>query len=278
MDKVTLKDLLEAGSHFGHQARRWNPSMKRYIYAERDGVHIFDLVKTKDGLEKACEFVKGLAGEGKTILFLGTKRQAADQIRSAGERTGMPYVNIRWMGGLLTNFDQVGKSIRKLATLKDQREKGELKKYTKREQLLIDREIGRLEKFFGGVASLTRLPDALFVVDTHREEVAVREANRMGVPVVGMVDTNGDPTLVEYVIPINDDAVKSIELVVEAIADAIASSKIQEVSGTHEPGPSATVSAKVKAVRSKSKTDKSKTKKADPPTLAASEGQGKNES
>lgn len=225
MSGVSLKALLEAGSHFGHQARRWNPAMKPYIFAERDGVHIFDLVKTREGLEKACAFAGQVAGDGGKVLFIGTKRQAADAVKLAAQRTGMPYVNVRWMGGLLTNFDQVGKSIRKLATLKDQREKGEFKKYTKREQLLIDRQIGKLEKFFGGVAGLNKLPEALFVVDTHREEVAVREAQRVGVPVVGMVDTNGDPGLVDYVIPINDDAVKSIELVVTAMGDAIASPK-----------------------------------------------------
>ena len=261
MSSVTLKQLLEAGSHFGHQARRWNPAMRPYIYAERDGIHIFDLVKTKEGLEKACEYVKNTVGEEKTVLLLGTKRQAADQIKLAADKTGMPYVNVRWMGGLFTNFDQVGKSIRKLASLKDQREKGELKKYTKREQLLIDRQIGKLEKFFGGVAGLTKIPDALFVVDTHREEVAVKEANRMKVPVVGMVDTNGEPSLVDYVIPVNDDAVKSIELVVGAIADAIASSKIQDTSNKHEPSTNDQAPKKPKTAKTKSKTVKSKKSK-----------------
>jgi len=228
MTNVTLQQLLEAGSHFGHQARRWSPAMKRYIYAQRDGVHIFDLVKTKDGLDKACEFLRETVAGGGKVLLLGTKRQAADLIKEVGQRTGMPFVNVRWMGGLFTNFDQVGRSIRKLADLKGQKERGELKKYTKREQLLIDREIGKLEKFFGGVSMMDKLPTAIFVVDTHREEVAVREANRMGVPVVGMVDTNGDPDMVDYVIPVNDDAVKSIELVIAAVEEALSGKRTED--------------------------------------------------
>ena len=229
MSDVTLKDLLEAGCHFGHQARRWNPIMAKYIYGERDGVHVFDLVKTKAGLEAAAEFVAKVSKEGGTVLFVGTKRQAADMVQEEAVGAGMPYVSVRWMGGLLTNFGQISKSIQKLADLKAKREAGEFKKYTKKEQLLIDREIARLEKFFGGVAGLTKQPEALFVVDTHREEVAVREAMRMGVKVVGIVDSNADPRLVDYVIPANDDAVKSIELIVKAVAEAIREAKESEV-------------------------------------------------
>ena len=216
MSEVTLKDLLEAGCHFGHQSRRWNPAMKKYIFGERGGVHIFDLVKTKEGLEAAIEFAKG-----KTILWVGTKRQAQEIVKAAAVKLGMPYMVQRWLGGILTNFGQMQKRVYKLKDLKAKRESGELKKYTKREQLLIDREIAQLEKFLGGVADMDKLPDALFVVDTHKEEVAVREANRMGVPVIGMVDTNGDPARIDYIIPVNDDAVKSIELVVNAVASAI---------------------------------------------------------
>jgi len=195
--------------------------MKKYIFGERDGVHIFDLVKTKEGLEVAVEFVKKLTKEKKLILFVGTKRQAQEVVKREAARVGMPYVVQRWLGGMLTNFAQMQKRVHKLKDLKAKRESGELKKYTKREQLLIDREIARLEKFLGGVADMDKLPDALFVVDTHKEEVAVREANKMGIPVVGMVDTNGDPARVDYIIPVNDDAVKSIELVVKAVAGAI---------------------------------------------------------
>lgn len=218
---ISLQQLLEAGCHFGHQARRWNPVMKKYIFGERDGVHIFDLVKTKEGLEAAIEFVKRLTKEKKVILFVGTKRQAQEAVKREAMRVGMPYVAQRWLGGMLTNFSQMQKRVHKLKDLKAKRESGELKKYTKREQLLIDREIARLEKFLGGVADMDKLPDAVFVVDTHQEEVAVREANRMKIPVVGMVDTNGDPDRVDYIIPVNDDAVKSIELIVSTVAKAI---------------------------------------------------------
>lgn len=221
MQDITLEDLLEAGCYFGHQARRWNPAMKKYIYGVRDGVHIFDLVQTKAGLDAAREFVKKLSEEGKVILFVGTKRQAQAIVKQAAIKTNMPYLLQRWVGGLLTNFDQIHRRVLKLKDLKAKREAGELKKYTKREQLLIDREITQLEKFFGGVAEMDKLPDALFVIDTHQEDVAVREAVRMGIPVIGMVDTNGRPEKVDYVIPVNDDAVKSIELIVNGIAEAI---------------------------------------------------------
>lgn len=220
MSDISLQQLLEAGCHFGHQSRRWNPVMKKYIFGERDGVHIFDLVQTKAGLDAASKYVADLPA-GRQVLFVGTKRQAQEVVKQEAVRTGMPYVVQRWLGGMLTNFPQMQKRVHKLKELKSKRESGELKKYTKREQLLIDREIAQLEKFLGGVVDMDKLPDALFIVDTHKEEVAVREANRMGIPVIGMVDTNGDPASVDYVVPVNDDAVKSIELVVKAVADAI---------------------------------------------------------
>lgn len=221
MTDVDLKELLEAGCHFGHQARRWNPKMAGYIYTERDGVHIFDLVQTKTGMETAGEFLKKIVKEGGLVLFVGTKRQAQEVVKNEAIRIGMPFMTSRWVGGLLTNWAQMEKRLRKLTDLRSQRDRGELKKYTKREQLLIDREIEKLEKFFGGVASLTGKPAAVFVVDSHREEVAVKEAIRMNIPVVALVDTNGDPSGIDYVIPVNDDAVKSIELVVKYIAEAI---------------------------------------------------------
>lgn len=228
MSEVGLKDLLEAGAHFGHQARRWNPKMKKYIYGERGGVHILDLVQTKKGLEEAIEFVKSLIKENKIILFVGTKRQAAGIVKSEAIRVGMPYLTQRWVGGLLTNWREIEKRIKKLHEMKEKREKGEYKVYTKKEQLLLDREIAKLEKFLGGVAKMEKLPDALFVVDTHREIVAVLEANRMVIPVVGIVDTNADPEKVDYIIPSNDDAVKAIELIVKAIAEAIEGGKTHE--------------------------------------------------
>ncbi len=195
--------------------------MKPYIYGEKDGVHIFDLVKTKAGLDAAAAFVKILVGQGKVILFVGTKRQAQEIVKREATRVGMPYLTQKWVGGMLTNFSQMQKRVLTLKDLKAKRTSGDLKKYTKKEQLLIDREIAQLEKFLGGVVDMDKLPDALFIVDTHREEVAVREANKVGIPVIGMVDTNGEVRGIDYVIPINDDAVKSIELVVSAIAGAI---------------------------------------------------------
>ncbi|TSC84552.1 MAG: small subunit ribosomal protein S2 [Microgenomates group bacterium Gr01-1014_16] len=180
MSEVTLKDLLEAGAHFGHQGRRWNPKMAKYIFGERGGVHIIDLVQTKKGLDEACEFVKKLASEGKVVLFVGTKRQAAGIVKDQAVKAGMPYLTQRWVGGLLTNWQEISKRIRKLHEMKEKREKGEYKVYTKREQ-----------------------------------------AMRMKIPVVGLVDTNADPTQVDYVIPGNDDAVKAVELVVKAVTEAI---------------------------------------------------------
>ena len=227
MQDISLNDLLEAGCHFGHQKRRWNPAMTRFIYGERDGVHIFDLAKTKLGLEQACEFAKNTAASGGKILFVATKRQAADFVKNEAIRVGMPYITVRWMGGFLTNYGHLSKSMKKLADDKTKREAGDFKKYTKKERLLIDREIAKLEKFFSAVMDLPGMPAALFVVDTHREDVAVREGFRMGVPVIGIVDTNSDPTMVEHVIPANDDAVKSIELIVKTVADAIEEGKKQ---------------------------------------------------
>lgn len=250
MREITLKELLEAGCHFGHQSRRWNPAMKDYIYAKRDGVHIFDLAKTKEGLDKAREYVRDLTQAGGKILFVGTKRQATDVVREQAEIAGMPYVSLRWLGGTLTNFAQIQKSVREMISLKERRAKGELKRYTKYEQLQFDRRIAKLERFLGGIAQLNKLPEALFVVDTHREAVAVAEANRMNIPVVGMADTNSDPRGVDYVIPINDDAAKSIELVVKAITEAVSVAK---------EGAPEVKSEEVKPVEKKKRVKKVKT-------------------
>jgi small subunit ribosomal protein S2 len=195
--------------------------MKKYIYGKRDGVHIFDLVQTKAGLEKACEFLKGVVASGGVVLYVGTKRQASKIVREQAEKVGMPYLAQRWLAGVLTNYPELKKRVARLTTLKERRESGGLKKYTKKEQLLLDREIAKLEKFFGGVTTLAAKPAALFIVDSHREIVAVKEANKMGVPVVAMVDTNADPAGIDYVIPGNDDAEKAIELVVTTVTEAI---------------------------------------------------------
>lgn len=237
--EVNLKDLLEAGCHFGHQAQRWNPRMRPYIFDVRGGVHIFDLAKTKEGLEQAMEFARKVVSEGRPpasasgaagggqgkIIFLGTKRQSQEIIREAAKKAGMPYIAERWMGGLLTNWEQVKKSIDRLIKMKEDRTAGAFKKYTKKEQLLMDREIARLEKFFGGLVDLKELPAALFIVDVKKEGSAVREAKRMNVPIIGLVDSNCDPTPIDWVIPANDDAVGSIQFVVDKMAEAIQGAK-----------------------------------------------------
>jgi len=222
MKDISLKALLEAGCHFGHQTVRWNPKMRPYIFEAREGVHIFDLVKTKTGLEEAAAFVKTTASQSGKILLVGTKRQAREHIKKMAEETNMPYVCERWMGGSLTNFDQIQKSLNKLGDLKKGRADGTLAtKYTKKENVLIDREILRLEHFFGGLTGLTDLPQAVFIIDTKNEISSVREANRRAIKVVAIVDTNSDPDMIDYVIPANDDAVKSIEMITDYLTEAI---------------------------------------------------------
>jgi small subunit ribosomal protein S2 len=227
--EVDLKDLLEAGSHFGHQARRWNPKMKKFIYAERDGVHIFDLLQTGPLLETAMEQLRDMVRAGKEVVFVGAKRQAKAIVREEATKAGAPYVTERWLGGMLTNWEEMEKRLKKLSRLKKQREAGELaKKYTKLEQSRIDKEIERLDRFFGGIETLTKRPDALFIVDTHREKTAVYEAGKVGATVFGMIDSNADPEGVDYPIPANDDAVRSIKLVVEKMAGAYADGKLMK--------------------------------------------------
>lgn len=222
---ISLERLLEAGCHFGHQSQRWHPNIEPYIYTARDGIHIFDLVKTKKGLEEALEFVRQKAAEGKVILFVGTKRQAEAIIKEEAQKIQIPYVSERWLGGTITNWVEMKKRISKLARMKEEKEKGEYEKYTKKEQLLLDREIRRLDRFFGGLASLEKVPDVIFVVDIKKEKTAIREARRRKIPIVALVDSNADPSLVDYVIPANDDAVGSIKLIVSAIAGAVRQGK-----------------------------------------------------
>lgn len=223
--EVTLKALLEAGCHFGHQSRRWNPKMKSYLYTERDGIHVFDLAKTKKGLEEAADFVRGIAAKGGEVLFLGTKRQAHAIVKEEAGKAKIPCVSERWLGGTITNWGQIKKSVDQLAEMIEKRKKGEYKKFTKKEQLLLDREIKRLEKFFGGLSSLKDLPEAIFIVDTKKEETAVREARRKKIPIAAIVDSNSDPSPVDYVIPANDDAVGSIKLIVSVLAEAVREGK-----------------------------------------------------
>ena len=216
----TLQQLLEAGVHFGHQVRRGHPRMKPYIYGAREGVHIIDLEKSDKTLKEACEFVHNLGQTGKVLLFVGTKKQARPIIEEAAKRLNAPYLIQRWIGGFLTNFDQIQKNVKTLKDYKAKKEKGELSQYTKKEQLLIDRKVAKLEKDLGGVVDMPVLPDALFVVDAASDEIAVREANRAGVKVVAIADSNCDPTKIDYPIAGNDDAIKSIKILVEAVASA----------------------------------------------------------
>ena len=223
--EISLKDLLEAGCHFGHQARRWNPKMEKYIYTKRDGVHIFDLGITAKKLEEAMEFVRGLTVEHKQIVFVGTKRQAAAIVKEEAQKCGAAFAAERWLGGSITNWDEINKRIKYMKGLEEKKEKGEFKNYTKKENLLIDREIIKLNRFLGGLRDLIGVPAAMFVVDVKKEIVAVKEARVKGVPVVAIIDTNSDPDLVDYPIPANDDAVSSIKLIVSKIAEAVSSGK-----------------------------------------------------
>lgn len=225
MQDVSLKDLIESGAHFGHQSRRWNPKMEEYIYAQKEGVHVFDLTITKDKLEEALEFLSDSAKEGKQFLLLGTKKQASEKVREVAENTDIFFVSERWLGGTLTNFDQMKKSTSKLHEMKEKRKEGEYKHRTKKERVLIDREIERLERFFGGISDMDEIPDVLIVVDTKKEIIAVKEADMAGVTVVGIVDSNADPTLVDYPIPMNDDASKAVEYVLELMEEAILQGK-----------------------------------------------------
>ncbi|MFZ5932647.1 MAG: 30S ribosomal protein S2 [Patescibacteria group bacterium] len=225
MPNVSLKTLLEVGAHFGHQARRWNPKMAPYLFGVQEGVHVFDLVKTKEALEAALEALKNAAQEDKVILLLGSKKQAKEKIEEIGKEAGCPYVSERWLGGTLSNFDQMKRSLDKLSEMKAKMVSGEYNKFTKKERLLLEREIARLERFFGGISSLTKIPEMIVIVDTHKEAGAVREANRAGVSIVGIVDSNADPTLVDYPIPMNDDAAKALSYVLGLIKEAILEGK-----------------------------------------------------
>lgn len=217
----TLVEMLEAGVHFGHQKSRWHPKMKEYIFTERAGVHVIDLEKTQVKLGEALEAAKRMASEGRQILFATTKPQAREIVKNAAMDCGMPYLVDRWVGGLLTNFPELKKLLKKYLSLKEQQTKGELGKYTKKEQLEIAQKLEKMDRSLGGLASLDKLPDALFIPALQKEKTAVTEANRMGVPIIGVCDTNANPDHATYVIPANDDAVKSIQLIVGLVAGAI---------------------------------------------------------
>ncbi len=218
--KIELKDLLDAGCHFGHQAQRWNPKMADFLYGTREGIHIFDLVKTKENLEKAIDLVRNITSEGGKIIFVGTKRQAQTIVKEEAQKAKMPFVVERWLGGTITNWESIKKSVNKLKDLTAKKESGEFKKYTKKENLLIDREISRLQKFFGGLVDLEELPAAIFVVDVKKEKAAIKEAAKKNIKIIAVVDSNSDPDLIDCVIPANDDAFGSIKLIVGAIGQA----------------------------------------------------------
>ncbi len=219
---VTMKQLLESGVHFGHQTRRWNPKMKRYIFGERGGIYIIDLVQTLELLGEAVDFVRNIGARGGTVMFVGTKKQTQDAVRDQAVRCGMPYVNHRWLGGLLTNWVTMADRIRRLHELRRQKVEGQLDLLPTRERLSAEAELLKLETNLGGVADMQRLPDAVVVVDLKREAIGVREANRLGIPVIGLVDTNCDPDEATFVIPGNDDAIRSCNLILGAIARGIA--------------------------------------------------------
>jgi small subunit ribosomal protein S2 len=219
---VTMRQLLEAGVHFGHQTRRWNPKMKRFIHGERNGIYIIDLQQTLGRIETAYSFVRDLVGDGGTILFVGTKKQAQDPVQSMAEKCGMPYVNERWLGGMLTNFQTISKRVAKMKEYQRMRDSGEFEAMPKKEALLISRELEKLERNLGGIRNMERLPDAIFVLDTKKEDIAVTEANKLGLAIVAVVDTNCDPDIIQYVIPGNDDAIRSATLMSRVIADAVA--------------------------------------------------------
>jgi small subunit ribosomal protein S2 len=216
-----MKELLEAGVHFGHQTRRWNPKMKEYIFGERNGIHIIDLQKTLKLFREASRFIGELSASGKTLLFIGTKRQAQESVAEEANRCGMFYVNHRWLGGTLTNWATLQKSIKRLKTLKAMIEDGRMAQLSKKEAARLDRELKHLKQNLSGVENMSALPDAMFVIDSHSEAIAVREARRMGVPVVSIVDTNCDPDQVDWVIPGNDDALRAIKLFTSKISDAV---------------------------------------------------------
>lgn len=221
----SLEDLLKAGIHFGHRISKWHPKMEPYIFTVRNNVHIINLEKTREKLEEALKFVEDLSAKGSTILFVGTKKQAQGVVQKNAETCGMPYVIEKWVGGTITNFPVISRQIKKLKKMEEEKEKGEWVKYTKKEQLDLERELVRLKTLFGGISELTKLPDCLFIVDIKEEKTAVREANRKAVPVVAIVDTNANPNLTTYSIPANDDAIKSIEFIVSLISSAILEGK-----------------------------------------------------
>jgi len=221
MAVVSMRQMLEAGVHFGHQTRRWNPKMKQFIFGERNGIHIINLDQTLERIETAYEFVRDLVANGGTILFVGTKKQAQDPIRSYAEKCGMYYVNERWLGGMLTNFETISKRVGKMQEYERMKVSGEFEAMPKKEALLLTRELDKLQKNLSGISNLARRPDAIFVLDTMKEHIAVTEANKLKIPVIAVVDSNVDPSVIQYPIPGNDDAIRANDLLTRVIAEAV---------------------------------------------------------
>ena len=221
MGVVSMKQLLEAGVHFGHQTRRWNPKMARYIFTERNGIYIIDLQKTVKKLDEAYMFARDVAADGGSILFVGTKKQAGDSVKEEAERCGMHYVNARWLGGMMTNFNTIRRRINRLSQLRQMEEDGTFDLLPKKEVIKLNLEIEKLEKFLGGIKNMDKLPKALFIVDPRKERIAVAEAKKLGSPIIAIVDTNCDPDEIDYVIPGNDDAIRAVKLIAGAMASAV---------------------------------------------------------
>ena len=221
MAVVTMKQLLEAGVHFGHQTRRWNPKMKRFIFGERNGIYIIDLKQTLERIETAYTYVRDMVAGGGTILFVGTKKQTQDPVARYAEQSGMPYINERWLGGMLTNFQTISGRVQKMQEYERMRAAGDFEAMPKKEALILSRELEKLQRNLGGIRGMSRLPDAVFIIDTKKEHIAVTEANKLGLPIVAVVDTNCDPDVIDYVIPGNDDAIRAGTLLCRVIADAV---------------------------------------------------------
>jgi small subunit ribosomal protein S2 len=237
MGVVSMRELLEAGVHFGHQTRRWNPKMRRFIFTERSGIYIIDLTQTTERLEEAAQFVRNLAERNGTVLFVGTKKQAQDAVESEAKRVSMPYVNHRWLGGLLTNWRTMSERIERLHEMRRLRDEGQLDLLPAKERIAMAGELEKLEANLGGVADMRRQPDAVFIIDLKKEQLAVREARRLGLPVVALVDTNCDPDEADYVVPGNDDAIRSCSLIARVIADAIAAGQQKVTAREFRPPP-----------------------------------------
>lgn len=220
-----VEDMMKAGVHFGHQATRWHPKMEQYIFGVKNGIHIIDLEKTTEQLEKIQDFINSVYAQGGQVLFVGTKRQVADVIKAEATRVGAPFLNAGWIGGFITNFNTVIKQTKKYKDLVKQRDSGELNKYTKKEQVQFEKEINKLEEKIGGVTEVTRVPDALFIWDVKTETTAVKEAQAKGIPIIGVCDTNSNPVGIDYVLPVNDDGTKSIQLITKTIADFVEEAK-----------------------------------------------------